>query len=162
MHHFLRQATLELHCGAATSTWRCLSAVSSVDRDSPFALRDLLKALFIGTIVQMMAKRMSHSRRDLSWEGLDFLPFAHGSVALVRRAHLQVTIAHGLKCQSQQLTVAELPAGRWSMFAWRSNVRTSFEPEPFICMPVRSRFENSFALMHMQGNSIIVESLGLL
>jgi len=91
-----------------------------------------LKALFIGTIVMTMAKRMSHSRRDLSWEGLAFLPFAHGSVALVILAHLQVTIAHGLKCQSQQLTVAEWPAGRWAMFAWRSKVRkvrTSFESE---------------------------------
>ena len=113
---------LESHCGAATPTWRSLSVVSSVDRDSKFAMKVHLKALFIGTTVQMMGKHMSHSRRDLSWEDLDFLPFAHGSVASVILAHLLVTIAHVLKCQSQKLTVAELPAGRWSMFAWRSKV----------------------------------------
>ena len=116
MHHLMRQATLELRCGAATPSWRCLSAVSSVDRDSAFAMRVFFKALCIGTTVQMMGKRMSLSRRDLSWEGLDFLPFAHGSVALVILAHLQGTIAHVSKFQSQQLTDAELLAGNWSMF----------------------------------------------
>jgi len=126
MHHSLRQATLESLCDAATLTWRSLSVVSSVDRDSKFAMKVHLKASFIGTTVQMMAKHMSHSRRDSSWDGLDFLPFAHGSVASAILAHPQVTIAHVLKCQSQKLIVAELPAGRWSR---RSKVCTCLESE---------------------------------
>jgi len=146
MRHSLRQATLELHCGAATSTWRSLSVVSLVDRDSKFAMKVPLKALFTGTIVQMMGKHMSHSRRDLSWEGLDFLPFAHGSVASVILAHQLVIIAHGLKCQSHKLTVAGLHAGRLSMFARRS--ANPYNLTPFICLSTSSRCFRIHLLAH--------------